>query len=385
MPYLNLDLDYATNVKTIRLVGICGVVAEFCPVRLWMHAGKHHATDGLLRGYSDEEAEAFAGWRGEKGVLISAMIKVGLIHRTDEGLQLHDWADHEGHLGMFKERARKAAKERWGTKPPNGARRAKATRSQRLAEARRKATHTKEQWDALRNLFAGHCARCGTTDLPLEKDHIMPIYKGGSDGIENIQPSCARCNASRGSEETDHRANRLVSIGIAQDETSAKRLLDACKMPTPTVPTVPTNQKDKDLSAADAAPKPRKPKLNLETTPFWKETIAFIDETWKKKKGASFYWQGQTFKKLKSLIGLHQPWGVMSLWETYLGLNDLYAKNAGYSFEMFEKKLPTLVDDPGWKGRARKYEDQLLGPVGDDLANVLNGVVPGESLIKRAS
>lgn len=80
-------------------------------------------------------------------------------------------------------------------------------RSGRLAAARAIATHTYLEW-ALMVLFCGRrCVRCGArrADDYVEKDHVVPLYQGGSDGIENLQPLCARCNTSKGPEAIDHR------------------------------------------------------------------------------------------------------------------------------------------------------------------------------------
>ena len=74
------------------------------------------------------------------------------------------------------------------------------TRSQRLAAARAIATHTVEEWTDLIVELKGRCARCTERVDKLQKDHIVPIYQGGSDGIENIQPVCQRCNQSKGPE-----------------------------------------------------------------------------------------------------------------------------------------------------------------------------------------
>lgn len=59
-------------------------------------------------------------------------------------------------------------------------------------------SHTKEQWLALCAAAKHRCVLCGASDRPLEKDHIYPVYQGGSDGIDNLRPLCGRCNASRG-------------------------------------------------------------------------------------------------------------------------------------------------------------------------------------------
>ena len=120
MPYLNLDLDYFTHPKTMRLIALCGDGADIFPVRLWAYCGKYHAVKGTLEGYSIEEIERVIGWKGDKGTLITAMIKVGFLHQDENNVfYIHDWNDHEGHIITYKERSKKANKARWG----NGKRR----------------------------------------------------------------------------------------------------------------------------------------------------------------------------------------------------------------------------------------------------------------------
>jgi 5-methylcytosine-specific restriction endonuclease McrA len=83
-------------------------------------------------------------------------------------------------------------------------------RSQRLAAAKRLGRHTKDDWLALKEMFGGRCVRCialGNSSglLNVDKDHIMPLYLGGSDGIDNLQPLCALCNASKSGDSVDYR------------------------------------------------------------------------------------------------------------------------------------------------------------------------------------
>ncbi len=113
MPYLNLDLDFYNHPKTLRLVGILGRGAESLPPKLWCYAGKFHTDDGFLKGYSDAEVESILGWWGDQGKLVEAMLKVGFLERDIEGLQIHDWKEHSGHLSALKQRAKKAAASRW--------------------------------------------------------------------------------------------------------------------------------------------------------------------------------------------------------------------------------------------------------------------------------
>lgn len=79
----------------------------------------------------------------------------------------------------------------------------KQIRHARMRRARFLATHTDAEWEALKAEFDHRCVRCGRGDCNLEKDHKVPVYQGGSDGIDNIQPCCAWCNAAKGPETTD--------------------------------------------------------------------------------------------------------------------------------------------------------------------------------------
>jgi 5-methylcytosine-specific restriction endonuclease McrA len=72
-----------------------------------------------------------------------------------------------------------------------------AVRGQRLVEARRLGTHTGYEWECRQLEFGFACAYCGITGVMLTKDHIVPISRGGSDGIDNIVPACTSCNSSK--------------------------------------------------------------------------------------------------------------------------------------------------------------------------------------------
>jgi len=77
-------------------------------------------------------------------------------------------------------------------------------RKRRLADAKKVGTHTPQEWTALLAACGGKCVKCDSADS-IEKDHIKPIYQGGSDGIENLQPLCRSCNAGKGPDNTDYR------------------------------------------------------------------------------------------------------------------------------------------------------------------------------------
>lgn len=57
-------------------------------------------------------------------------------------------------------------------------------------------THTYKEWIVLVARYKRRCAMCGQKKR-LTRDHIIPISRGGGDGIENIQPLCHSCNAKK--------------------------------------------------------------------------------------------------------------------------------------------------------------------------------------------
>ena len=69
-----------------------------------------------------------------------------------------------------------------------------------LAAANLKGTHTATQWSRLAKKYKGYCVRCLKISSKIEKDHIVPIYQGGSNSIDNLQPICKRCNCQKGPE-----------------------------------------------------------------------------------------------------------------------------------------------------------------------------------------
>jgi 5-methylcytosine-specific restriction endonuclease McrA len=141
----------------------------------------------------------------------------------------------------IQERSEKSSKARTSALSKWGSNTNQAKRSERLTEARKKATHTKDEWEAMR-LFFGECVKCGNKE-DLVKDHITPIYQGGSDGLENLQPLCRKCNASKGADSTDYRS-------IYCDKND-------CEMPTTYFKT-PTIKERKEIKGKEIKGKEKK-------------------------------------------------------------------------------------------------------------------------------
>lgn len=65
--------------------------------------------------------------------------------------------------------------------------------------------YTDQEWEDLKIKYSNCCPKCGTTEERIVADHITPLFRGGSNGIENIQPLCWRCNLAKGLQIIDYR------------------------------------------------------------------------------------------------------------------------------------------------------------------------------------
>jgi uncharacterized protein YdaU (DUF1376 family) len=186
---------------------------------------------------------------------------------------------------MDQERARAGskfeAKSTAGTAGANGkwkrdpamTEQATLTRSQRLAEARKKGSHTDVEWSNMLEICDRKCVRCGArTEDVLCKDHIIPLYRGGSDAIENIQPLCRSCNSQKGPETIDHRPRgwreKMPEMpgktpGKMPNGALAECLADACRMPGEL-------EKEKESSLSEGFVQPREQQSG--------DVVAAVDE-----------------------------------------------------------------------------------------------------------
>ena len=67
----------------------------------------------------------------------------------------------------------------------------------RVREANAQGSHTRSEWMRVKSDYRNRCAYCGISGVPMTKDHVVPLARGGSDYIENIVPACKTCNSRK--------------------------------------------------------------------------------------------------------------------------------------------------------------------------------------------
>ena len=82
----------------------------------------------------------------------------------------------------------------------SGTRRARSARKRKRRMERVEHDLTAEQWTALQAAWGG-CAYCGVTGVPLQRDCVQALSRGGRYTLDNIAPACGSCNASKCNDE----------------------------------------------------------------------------------------------------------------------------------------------------------------------------------------
>jgi 5-methylcytosine-specific restriction endonuclease McrA len=77
--------------------------------------------------------------------------------------------------------------------------------NRRALEMNAEGSFTTEEWYSLCETFGNKCLSCGRPDVKLTQDHVVPLSKGGTNWITNIQPLCGTCNSSKGAKTIDYR------------------------------------------------------------------------------------------------------------------------------------------------------------------------------------
>jgi 5-methylcytosine-specific restriction endonuclease McrA len=74
----------------------------------------------------------------------------------------------------------------------------------RTAKTKAGGSFTAQEWVALCKKHAYRCLCCNRR-RKLTADHVVPVSKGGTSNINNIQPLCGPCNSSKRDKTIDYR------------------------------------------------------------------------------------------------------------------------------------------------------------------------------------
>jgi len=66
-------------------------------------------------------------------------------------------------------------------------------------------SYSYKEWEELKNQYGNICLSCKKSEVLLVPDHIVPLSKGGSSDIDNIQPLCSSCNHKKYNKIIDYR------------------------------------------------------------------------------------------------------------------------------------------------------------------------------------
>jgi 5-methylcytosine-specific restriction endonuclease McrA len=79
-------------------------------------------------------------------------------------------------------------------------------------------SYTLGEWELLKKQYGYICPCCGKgePEIKLTADHIVPLSKGGSNYIENIQPLCKPCNSRKHTQMVVYE-NKVRSLQLKKD------------------------------------------------------------------------------------------------------------------------------------------------------------------------
>lgn len=80
-----------------------------------------------------------------------------------------------------------------------------------LIIAQAEGSFSPDEWVELCEAFDYECLACGEKK-DLTVDHVIPLSKGGTNNIDNIQPICRSCNSKKGVKTIDYRKNVASTV-----------------------------------------------------------------------------------------------------------------------------------------------------------------------------
>jgi 5-methylcytosine-specific restriction endonuclease McrA len=209
------------SYKTCKWCGLTKELSEFYDGR-W---GKQCKVCVRARAqkYRREHLEQYAQYEKARANLphrIEARRKYQEEHKQEISEYKRRWAAENGEKVAasklaYYEREREeviARSKNWAECNPEKVRSAKANnrRERRAARHASPGSFSAEEFEALCDAYGNKCLACGDTEAMLEADHIVPLTRGGTDDISNVQPLCGSCNRKKFVNIIDYRSSTDV-------------------------------------------------------------------------------------------------------------------------------------------------------------------------------
>lgn len=139
--------------------------------------------------------------------------------RKNRAKQRKWWANNPGYLAAYRRKNRERMRvhnQRWAAKNLDKIR-IKCQR-RRALKSSSDGSYTLLEWQALCRKYDFRCLACGkrAPDIQLTVDHVIPLDKGGSNYIDNLQPLCLECNSAKGTQIIDYRPDRTERLQVEQ-------------------------------------------------------------------------------------------------------------------------------------------------------------------------
>lgn len=101
---IRLSLTFRHHRKRKRLFHRLGSDGVVSLIDLWCMTAEQF-TDGCLKGYTKEDIEIDAGWKGDPGEFFDAILDIGFLDETENGFCLHNWHKHQVWVSKSEERS----------------------------------------------------------------------------------------------------------------------------------------------------------------------------------------------------------------------------------------------------------------------------------------
>lgn len=155
---------YNTNMKQMRLFSLRGLK----PCSRCGSAGPKYAGSAICKECAKKDAK-----------------EIRVRHKREDP----DW--HAASLAQLRKWYREHPQHRWE--------RHKADKARRRLKLKKLGALPAGAWDIILEAWNYSCAYCGE-ETELQRDHVIPLCKNGTNDVTNIVPACFKCNRDKHTE-----------------------------------------------------------------------------------------------------------------------------------------------------------------------------------------